>query len=144
MIIEQCMTQHVHTASPDSPLQSTARTMAQYDLGAIPVAKDDRLVGMVTDRDIAINAIARGLGPDAATSQVMNPEVLYCRASDDVDDVLDNMGANQIRRLPVVDDDKNLVGIVSLGDLTKVHPARAGDSFARVAQPSDVHSQAFA
>ena len=144
MIVEQCMTQHVHTASPDSPLRSTAETMARYDLGAIPVAREDRLIGMVTDRDIAINGIARGLGPAAATSEVMNSEVLYCRATDDVDDVLDNMGANQIRRLPVVDNDKNLVGIVSIGDLTKVHPARAGDSFARVTQPSNVHSQAFA
>lgn len=144
MIIEQCMTPHVYTARPDSSLRSTAEAMARHDVGSIPVAQGGRLIGIATDRDIAINGVARGLGPDAATSEVMNSEVLYCRASDDVDAVLDNMGANQIRRLPVVDDHKQLVGIVSISDLTKVHPARAGDSFARVTQPSHLHSQAIA
>jgi len=137
------MSTDVCTISPDTPLRRAAEKMAERDLGSIPVAKNDRLVGMVTDRDIAIRGIGGGFGPEANAAEVMTREVLYCNAGDDVDAVLENMASMQIRRLPVIDDDKQLVGIVSIGDLVKVQPADAGQCYARVAEPSQLHSQSL-
>ncbi len=144
MQVQQCMSTDVCTISPDTPLQRAAEKMAKNDLGAIPVAKDDKLVGMVTDRDIAIRGIGCGFGPDAKASEVMTQELLYCNSGDAIDDVLENMASLQIRRLPVVDNAKQLVGIVSIGDLVKVQPTDAGRCFAKVARPSELHSQSLA
>lgn len=144
MQIHTCMSSDVQTVSTDTPLRAVGQSMAAHDLGSIPVSENDRLIGMITDRDIAVRGIGRGLGPDANASEVMSKEVLYCRAQDEVDDVLQNMGENQVRRLPVVDDDKRLVGIVSIGDLVKARPAQGGQSFAKVTQPSELHSQVLA
>lgn len=144
MRVQECMSTDVCTISPDTPLRRAAEKMAERDLGSIPVAKNDRLVGMVTDRDIAVRGIGCGFGPEAKAAEVMTREVLYCNVGDDVDAVLENMASMQIRRLPVIDDDKQLVGIVSIGDLVKVHPVDAGQCFARVAEPSSLHSQSLA
>ena len=91
--------------------------MAEIDAGALPVGENDRLVGMITDRDIAIRAVAAGQSPDAKIRGVMSKEVLYCFDDEANDDVARNMSDAKVRRLPVVDRDKRLVGILSLGDL---------------------------
>lgn len=145
MLVEECLTSKVHTVDPQASLRVAAVQMATHDVGSLPVsdANNERLVGMVTDRDIAIRGIGRAWGPEAQISDVMSQEVLYCRSDDEVDAVLDNMAQNQIRRLPVVSDEKRLVGIVSISDLTKADPDRGGASLSRVAEPSDKHSQSL-
>ncbi len=143
MLVQQCMTKDVCTISPDTPIRRAAEVMAEKDLGSVPVADNDKLVGMVTDRDIAVRGIGCGFGPEARASEVMTRELLYCNSTDDIEDVLENMASLQIRRLPVIDENKQLAGIVSIGDLVKVQPAEGGDCFAKVAAPSQLHSQSI-
>ena len=123
MRVSDCMTSNVRIADPDQTLQEAAQAMARLDAGVMPVGEHDRLVGMITDRDIAIRGIAEGKGPDAKVREVMSQEVKYCFEDEDVDDVVHNMGDIRVHRLPVVNRDKRLVGIVSLGDLAR---SRAG------------------
>src|SRR3546814_17710576 len=91
--------------------------MTDIDAGVLPVGENDRLVGMLTDRDIAVRAVARGRDPQTTVREVMTAEVQYCFDDDDADAVCENMAEQQIRRLPVVNRDKRLIGILSLGDL---------------------------
>jgi CBS domain-containing protein len=117
MRIAEVMTRDVRIASPDETLRQAASMMAAIDAGILPVGDHGRLVGMITDRDIAIRGVGTGLGPDSAIREVMSKEVKYCFEDDDLEEVSRNMGDIQVRRLPVLDHDKKLVGIVSLGDL---------------------------
>jgi CBS domain-containing protein len=105
--------------------------------GVLPLGEDDRLVGVITDRDIAIRAVAEGMDTAITTvREIMSDEVKYCFEDETVDHVADNMGSEQIRRLPVVDRDKRLVGIVSLGDIaTKEKPAVSGHALHGISQP---------
>ncbi len=142
MKIKDAMTTEVVIARPDQTIAEAARMMAECDSGALPVGEDDRLVGMITDRDIAIRAIAKDLGPDTPIREVMSKEVLYCFQDEDVEHVADNMGAQQVRRLPVLDRDKRLVGIVSLGDLaTNSKPKTSGQAIAAISRPGGLHDQ---
>jgi CBS domain-containing protein len=111
------MTQDVALVNPDQTLQKAARLMADLDLGALPVAQGDRLVGMITDRDIVIRGLAGGKGPKAKVADVMTPDVKYCYADQELDEISANMADIQLRRLPVLDRDKRLVGIVALCDM---------------------------
>lgn len=115
--ISAVMTTNVKVVRPDETVQNAAKMMAEIDVGAIPVCDGKRLQGMITDRDITIRATAEGLGGDTPVNEVMTTEVVWCTADDDTQDVLQRMGEAQVRRLPVVDQDRNLVGIVALGDL---------------------------
>jgi len=116
--------------------------MAEIDAGFLPVRENDRLVGIVTDRDIAIRGVAKGLPPDAEVRQVMSDEIRYCFEDDDAEDVLANMGEIQVRRLPVLNRDKRLVGIVSITDLAgNGDAAQAGEALSEIARPSALHSQ---
>ena len=117
MKVSDCMTSDVRIAAPDQTLREAAQAMARLDAGALPVGENDRLVGMITDRDIAIRGVAMGKGPEASIREVMSTDVKYCFDDEDVEDVLHNMGDLQVRRLPVLNRDKRLIGIVSLGDL---------------------------
>lgn len=118
MKIKDIMSKDVETVAPDTPLQEIAKKMLQRDCGCVVVVKEGRLVGMITDRDIAIRCIAESHDPAGTTAEeVMTSEILYCKDTDSPDDVARNMGKNKVRRLPVLDEDKKLVGIVSLGDL---------------------------
>ena len=117
MRVSDCMTRSVEITSPQETICDAAKMMADCDAGALPVGENDRLVGVITDRDIAIRAVAEGKGPDAKVSEVMSAEVRYCYEDDDVNEVMRNMGDLQVRRLPVLSRDKRLVGIVSLSDL---------------------------
>jgi CBS domain-containing protein len=143
MKVHAAMTSDVVLASPDLSLRDAAALMAQHDFGVLPVGENDRLVGMITDRDIAVRGVAEGLGPDAKVSEVMSREVKYCFEDDDVDDVADNMGRIQVRRLPVLErDSKRLVGILSMGNVAQCEDARtSGKALAGVSTPGGAHSQ---
>ena len=118
MQVKDVMTRSVETVSPESSLQETAERMKVLDVGPMPVCENGRLVGMVTDRDITVRAVAQGLGAAMGkVRDVMTPDVVFCRETDDVQDAARLMKDHQIRRLVVMDDNDKLVGIVSLGDL---------------------------
>jgi CBS domain-containing protein len=137
MQIRDVMTENVRTVRPDTTLLDVARIMRDEDIGSVPVAENDRLIGMITDRDIVVRAVAGGDGVERQTAgDVMSPKIVCCREDEDVDDVLRNMGEQQLRRLAVVNDDMRVVGIVSLGDLSRTaRPAEAGESLAEISSP---------
>ncbi|OJY60850.1 MAG: inosine-5-monophosphate dehydrogenase [Sphingobium sp. 66-54] len=142
MRVNECMNPDVRVAGPDNTMQSAAQIMADLDAGFLPVADHERLIGIVTDRDIAIRGVAAGKPPETSIREVMSPEVKYCFQDDEVEDVLDNMGDIQLRRLPVLDADKHLVGIVSLSDLASNGEAQqAGQALGEITRPSGLHSQ---
>lgn len=142
MKISECMTRNVAVANPSQTIREAAGMMSDCDVGALPVGDGERLVGMITDRDIALRAVARNLGPETPVSAVMSKEVLYCFADEDVAEVVSNMGEQQIRRLPVVDRNKRLVGIVSLSDIANgVSPTTAGTAVADISRPGGKHDQ---
>lgn len=119
MQIREVMTEKIDLVNPTTTLAEAARKMREDDVGALPVGEGDSLVGMITDRDITVRAIAEGKDPAATTVRdAMSDQVLYCFEDQSTEEVAANMGRRQIRRLPVVNRDKRLVGIVSLGDLS--------------------------
>ena len=136
MRISDIMTRDVQVARPEDTLRDAAETMARIDAGSLPVCDGRRLLGIVTDRDIVVRGLAKGLGADSSITQVMTEGVEYCFEDDDLVEVSDKMAASQIRRIPVVDRDRNLVGIVSLGDVAReARPAESGDVLEEVSQP---------
>ena len=138
MQLREIMTENVRTVRTDTRLPDLARIMRDEDIGSVPVVDHDRLIGMVTDRDIVVRAVADGEGVERHTAgDVMSPQILYCQADQSVDDVLKDMGDQQIRRMPVVDRDMRLVGIVSLGDLSRTaRAAETGASLKEISSPS--------
>jgi len=144
MNIRDAMSRDVRTVSPESSLREAARIMADSDVGALPVSAGDRLVGMVTDRDITFRAVAVGKGPDCTVGEVMTHEVLYCHEDEDIADVCENMADIQVRRLPVVDTDKRLVGIISLADIAAAFANdEAGAALEGITRPGGVHNQSI-
>ena len=137
MQIQDLMTADVSYVAPDTPILEIARKMRDADIGSTPVVEDERLVGMVTDRDIVVRAIAEGGDIRLKTARdAMSPGILYCFADETVEAVLDNMGDRQIRRLPVVNRSKRLVGVVSLGDLSLTGKNKAaGEALLEISQP---------
>ena len=140
MRVSEVMKRDVHLARPDESIRDAAREMADIDAGVLPVADGDRLVGMITDRDIAIRAVALGKSPDTKVREVMSAEVKYCFEDEDLDHVVSNLGDLRIRRLPVMNRDKRLVGIVSLGDLAvDTHDEElAGATLEAVSEPAEM------
>ncbi|GGA81575.1 inosine-5-monophosphate dehydrogenase [Brucella endophytica] len=143
MKVGNCMTKEVRIVSPDQPIREVAQIMEKLDAGAMPVGENDRLVGMITDRDIAIRGVAAGKGPDTKVRDVMSADVKYCFEDEDVGHVLENMSHLQVRRLPVLNREKRLVGIVSLGDLAKEkgEPKETGEALKGISQRGGQHSQ---
>lgn len=118
MKIAELMTLDVEVIRPNDTLRTAAKMMADLDAGILPVGENDRLVGMITDRDITVRAVAEGRDPDKTTVRdTMTDEVRYCFADESPEEVARKMSAWQVRRLPVLSRDKRLVGIVALGDL---------------------------
>ncbi len=141
-LVSEVMTPKVKVAAPNQTIQQAAGMMADLDAGVLPVATKERLVGMITDRDIAVRAVAQGLPPDTQVQQVMSKEVKYCFDDDNIDDVARNMGDIKVRRLPVVNRDKRLVGILSLGDMAiEDGPDNAGAALCGISEPGGEHSQ---
>jgi CBS domain-containing protein len=118
MQLREIMTTDVEVISPDIPLQQAAQRMREIDTGFLPVGENDRLVGTLTDRDIAVRAVADGRDPKATrVRETMSEKVVYCFEDQDTKEAAQIMGEHQIRRLPVLSRDKRLVGVVSLGDI---------------------------
>jgi CBS domain-containing protein len=119
MKISEVMTRDVATIQADQTAQEAANFMLTGDAGSIPVTDGDKLIGMITDRDIAVRGVAMGHGPDTLVRDLMTSGLICAREDDDIDEVATKMSEAQVRRLPVIDDSENLVGIVSLGDLAR-------------------------
>ncbi|HEX5737568.1 MAG TPA: CBS domain-containing protein [Hydrogenophaga sp.] len=115
-LLKDVMKRDVHVISPDATLMEAAALMRDDDFGMLPVGENDRMIGTLTDRDIAIRAVAEGMGCDTLVREVMSDEVIWCYEDDTVEEGAEKMSESQVRRLPVVSREKRLVGIVSLGD----------------------------
>jgi CBS domain-containing protein len=140
--ISEVMTRDVETIRPDQSAQEAARFMLKSDAGSIPVTDGDRLIGMITDRDIAVRGVAKGYGPDTPVRELMTDDIICARASDSVEDVASKMSEAQVRRLPVIDEDERLCGIVSLGDLSRESDNEtAAQALEGVSQPGGQHQQ---
>jgi CBS domain-containing protein len=143
MKVSEVMTRDVRVVGPDETIAEAARGMAGLDAGIIPVGDGDRLIGMITDRDIAIRGVAEGKGPGTAVREVMTRDVKYCFDDDDVEEVAGNMASIQVRRLPVLNRDKRLVGILSLGDIAISRDgSSAGEALRGISRPGGQHNQA--
>lgn len=141
MKIAECMSKQIEFCSPEETIGAVAGRMRQLDAGVIPLAENDKLVGVITDRDIAIRAVAEGKGPDTPAREAMSREVLYCHDDDAVDAIAVNMAEQKVRRMPVVDRDKRLVGIVSLGDLAQADGNASMAALREISAHGGLHSQ---
>ncbi len=125
MNVKKMMHKGVKWVSPDTPITTIAKEMKQFDIGAIPVGENDRLVGMVTDRDIAVRGLANGKDISKLTARdVMTKGVIWCRDSDSTAEAVHLMETKHIRRLPVIDEKKRMVGMLSLGDISHAAPQK--------------------
>ena len=142
MKVSEVMTRDVQTVRPDEPVQQAASFMLSADAGSIPVTEGDRLLGMITDRDIAVRGVARGYGPDTPVRELMTGEVICVRMDDNVEEAATKMSEARVRRLPVIDDQEKLCGIVSLGDLSReTDDETATQALEGVSQPGGEHRQ---
>jgi CBS domain-containing protein len=137
MKISKIMSSGVEIISPDDTIQSAAAKMKEADVGFLPVGENDKLIGMLTDRDIALRAVAEGKNPATCkVREIMTDKVLYCREDDAVEDAATSMAEMQIRRVPIVNDEKRLVGVLSIGDIAFRHKAStAGKTLGSVCSP---------
>ena len=119
MKISDVMTKSVETVRPDQTARDAARFMLRAEAGSIPVCEGEKVIGMITDRDIAVRGLAEGRGPDCAVRDLMSDGIICARDDEDVAEVAQRMSDEQVRRLPVLDSSDRLVGIVSLGDLSR-------------------------
>jgi CBS domain-containing protein len=134
--VSDIMSTEVQTIEPLASLRSAAQTMLQQDIGALPVCQGKRLLGMLTDRDIVVRALAAGLDPDkACAADVMSDKVEFCTPDQDTQEVMRLMGERQVRRMPVVDTDWNLVGIVALADLALRQPGHIDEVITQISEP---------
>lgn len=137
MNVSEVMTQDVKIASPEDTLQHAAEMMIDIDAGVLPVGENDRLVGMLTDRDIAVRAVAQGKAPGSTkVREIMSAEIRYVYDDETIEDAAKSMSKLQVRRLPVLNREKRLVGIVSLGDLALKKKGAAGDALKGISRPS--------
>ena len=143
MKVTEFMSQDVQTVSPDQPIREAAQFMLRADAGAMPVSEGDKLIGMVTDRDIAVRGVAEGLGPDTPVRDVMTEDLVYCFDDEEVEAVAMKMSDAQVRRMPVLSrDGENLVGIVSLGDISRSDQSEAASvALDGITDPGGEHNQ---
>ena len=143
MRVSEAMTRQVKICTPGQTIREVARTMAEIDAGAMPVGENDRLIGMITDRDIAIRGVAQGKGPDTPVREIMSEHVEYCYDDEDLDKVAEGMANVRVRRVPVVNREKRLVGILSLGDVARNddHQEVVAQTVAGVSTPGGPHRQ---
>ena len=136
MNVSEVMTEEVYIASPDETVQSAAQSMADLNTGVLPVGEGDRLIGILTDRDIATRLVAAGRdGSTTAIRDIMSPQVCYCFEDEAVEEVASKMSEWQLRRLPVLNRDNQLVGVVSSGDLAReATPEISGGALSGIAE----------
>lgn len=139
--IQDLMSSDVQFVAPTDSIRRAAQLMDEFDVGALPVLDGDALVGMITDRDIAIRSSAKGKDPESdRVGNVMSPEVSTCHAAQSVDEVLSAMGDQQVRRVPVVDQGTHkLVGMVSLGDLSRTRSGKVDDALREISAGAEQH-----
>ncbi|WP_416798207.1 CBS domain-containing protein [Ciceribacter azotifigens] len=140
MKVSDIMSRDVQVARPHQSIAEIAKIMADREIGFMPVGEDDRLIGTVTDRDLVTRALADGLGTDAKVREVMTRDVKYCFEDEDIDEVTRNMGKIKVRRLPVVNRDKRLTGVISIGDAALGDAQAAGSGLSKVARPGGAHA----
>ena len=140
-IVSQIMTRGVRAVKPSDSVIRAAQTMDELNVGVLPVCDGERLVGIITDRDVAVRGVAQGLADqDAKVHEIMTREVKWCTADESVDNVQQAMSIHQIRRMPVVDRQHHLVGMVSLGDIaTQVHDGHVADALREISETPAVH-----
>ena len=142
MKVREVMTRDVRTVRADQPVQEAASFMLSTDSGSIPVMDGEQLIGMITDRDIAVRGIAKGHGPDTPVGDLMTADLVVVRIDDDVADVATKMSDAQVRRLPVIDEEERLCGIISLGDLSRqTDNDCASEALEGVSEPGGQHQQ---
>ncbi len=143
MKVSDAMTRDVRVANPNQTIQDAAKMMSDVDSGVLPVGENDRLIGMITDRDIAVRAVAQGKGPQTLVREVMTDHVHYCFDDEDTEEVTRKMADSQVRRLPVVNRDKRLIGILSLGDVATRRDGadEASEALSDISRPGGEHSQ---
>jgi len=142
MKISEVMTRDVRTVRPDQTAQEAASFMLSEDTGSMPVSDGERLLGMITDRDIAVRGIAKGFGPDTPVRELMTSDCVCARDDDDISAAASKMSEAQVRRLPVIDEQQQLCGIVSLGDLARESEKECSqEALEGVSQPGGQHQQ---
>ena len=142
MKVSECMTREVQVAQADQPIRKAAQFMLKVDAGSIPVCEGDRVIGMVTDRDLAVRVLAEGRGAETLLREIMTEEVVCCFEDDTVENAAQKMSDSKVRRIPVLSrDGEKLVGILSLGDITKGDAKLAERALEKVTQPSSLHNQ---
>jgi CBS domain-containing protein len=138
MKVSEAMTPQVDIIDPNAAVRDAARRMRDDNVGALPVGENDRLIGMVTDRDIVVRAVAENrLGGTTSVRDVMSEHIYYCFEDDDLERAAEIMAEHQVRRLPVLNRQKRLVGIVALADLARQPAEAAHQALEGVSQPSD-------
>jgi CBS domain-containing protein len=144
MKIQEIMSSSVHSIRPAETIADAARSMAKHDIGALPVIEGGKVIGMVTDRDIAIRAVAGAIESGKEVREIMTGSVVTCSPDDDIEDALGLMSKQQIRRLPVCKADGALVGMVTLADAAErdADKEEVGETLAEVCEPGGLHSQA--
>ena len=142
MKVSEVMTSDVQTVTPDQSAREAANFMLRAEAGSIPVTEGNKVIGMITDRDIAVRGVAEGRGPDTPVRELMTDHIICAHQDENVDDVARRMSEEQVRRLPVLDDDDQLCGIVSLGDLARESRGEeAHEALEGVSQPGGQHEQ---
>jgi len=142
MKISEVMTTEVETIGADQTAREAASFMLRADAGSIPVCDGDKVIGMITDRDIAVRGVAEGRGPDTPVSELMSDGIICAREDEDIQEVARRMSEEQVRRLPVLDAEDRLCGIVSLGDLTRETRGEAAQTALEgVSSPGGPHQQ---
>ena len=143
MLVSDFMTRDPITSEPTTSLRLVAQMMATHDCAAIPIVRSNAVVGIVTDRDIAVRSIAGGVSPSMPVRRIMSANVTTCSPEDSVEEALGTMANEQVRRLPVCDDRDRLVGIVGLGDAANRDPdeAEVGSTLAEICQQTGLHCQ---
>ena len=136
--VKDVMSRDVQVISPDATIREAATKMREGDFGMMPVGENDRMIGAITDRDIAVRAVAEGKGPDTRVREVMSGEIIWTYEDNSIEEAAEIMSEHQVRRLPIVNREKRLVGIVALGDFA-VEPddiEAAAEALADISQPS--------
>ncbi len=141
MLVSEAMTRDVRTVSPGQSIRDVAKIMGEINCGFVPVGENDKLIGTITDRDIALRAVAVGKAPDTPARDVMTQDVKYCYEDESLEHVAKNMGDIKVRRLPVVDRNKRLVGVIALGDIAHAAKSAASKVVAGASRPGGPHDQ---
>ncbi len=138
MQVQKIMTPTVHIADPNMTIRDAARCMRADNIGALPVGENDRLIGMITDRDIVVRAVAEERSPGStAVREVMSEGICYCFEDDDTEGAAQIMANHQVRRLPVLNRNKRLVGVVALADISRAEDEAAQGALKDISEPTD-------